>query len=95
MGRSGLVRGFTGAKGPDHEFPVEYLGNAAGKCGTEGNPELPDIILLDLNMPGMGGMEFLKRVKQDETFNHIPVVILTTSNSERDMLKSYKLEVPI
>lgn len=52
----------------------------------------PDLILLDLNMPGMGGKEFLKRVKDDESLHHIPVVILTTSDSEKDILDSYKLQ---
>ena len=52
----------------------------------------PDLILLDLNMPGMGGKEFLKRIKDDENFKQIPVVILTTSDSERDILDSYKLQ---
>ena len=52
----------------------------------------PDLILLDLNMPGMGGKEFLKRIKDDENFKQIPVVILTNSESERDILDSYKLQ---
>ena len=52
----------------------------------------PDLILLDLNMPGMGGKEFLKRIKDDENLKHIPVVILTTSESERDIVDGYKLQ---
>ncbi len=52
----------------------------------------PDLILLDLNMPGMGGKEFLRRIKDDENLKQIPVVILTTSNSERDIIDSYKLQ---
>ncbi len=52
----------------------------------------PDLILLDLNMPGMGGKEFLRQIKDDEGLKQIPVVILTTSNSERDILDSYKLQ---
>jgi len=52
----------------------------------------PELILLDLNMPGMGGKEFLKRIKDDENLKQIPVVILTTSESERDILDSYKLQ---
>jgi CheY-like chemotaxis protein len=52
----------------------------------------PDLILLDLNMPGMGGKEFLRQVKGDEGLKQVPVVILTTSNSERDILDSYKLQ---
>lgn len=52
----------------------------------------PDLILLDLNMPGMGGKEFLRRIKGDEQFKKIPVVILTTSDAERDIIDSYKLQ---
>lgn len=52
----------------------------------------PDLIILDLNMPGMGGREFLKHVKADEGLKQIPVVILTCSTSERDILDSYQLQ---
>lgn len=52
----------------------------------------PDLILLDLNMPGMGGKEFLRRIKEDERLKQIPVVILTTSEAEKDIIDSYKLQ---
>ncbi|MCX5633966.1 MAG: response regulator [Phycisphaerae bacterium] len=52
---------------------------------------LPDLILLDLNMPGMGGKEFLRQMKADPVFGAIPVVILTTSDSDKDILESFKL----
>ena len=52
----------------------------------------PDLILLDLNMPGMGGKEFLRRIKEDEKLKQIPVVILTTSEAEKDIIDSYKLQ---
>ena len=52
----------------------------------------PALILLDLNMPGMGGKEFLKQIKSDEGIKQIPVVILTTSNAERDIIDSYRLQ---
>jgi len=58
---------------------------------SNGTPQ-PDLILLDLNMPGMGGKEFLRQVKQDEQLKQIPVVILTTSDAERDIIDSYKLQ---
>lgn len=51
----------------------------------------PNLILLDLNMPGMGGKEFLKCIKADENLSDIPVVILTTSDSETDIEECYKL----
>jgi CheY-like chemotaxis protein len=52
----------------------------------------PDLILLDLNMPGMGGKEFLRRMKQDEKMGNIPVVILTSSDSDADIRDSYNLQ---
>ncbi|MCD6395851.1 MAG: response regulator [Planctomycetes bacterium] len=53
--------------------------------------ELPDLILLDLNMPGMGGKGFLRQIKLDNNLDTIPVVILTTSDSKKDILECYKL----
>jgi chemotaxis family two-component system response regulator Rcp1 len=52
----------------------------------------PELILLDLNMPGMGGKEFLKLIKEDADLKHIPVLILTTSESEVDIIESYQLQ---
>jgi chemotaxis family two-component system response regulator Rcp1 len=51
----------------------------------------PDLILLDLNLPRKDGREVLAEVKKDETLRHIPVVILTTSQAEQDILQSYRL----
>ena len=51
----------------------------------------PDLILLDLNLPRKDGREVLAEVKQDEALRHIPVVILTTSQAEQDILQSYRL----
>ena len=70
------------------EEALDYL--EAGKAG-DGEHPLPELILLDLNMPGMGGKEFLRRLKADEQLDTIPVVILTTSDSDQDVLDSYKL----
>jgi len=57
-----------------------------------GGMPFPDLILLDLKMPGMGGKEFLRRIKQDERMKKIPVVILTSSDSDKDILDSYNLQ---
>ncbi|MEV6156301.1 response regulator [Nonomuraea sp. NPDC052129] len=51
----------------------------------------PDLILLDLNLPRMGGLEVLTEVKADAELRTIPVVILTTSEAEEDILHSYRL----
>lgn len=53
----------------------------------------PCIILLDLNMPRMDGREALKKLKSDERFKRIPVVILTTSKAEEDIIRSYNTGV--
>ncbi|QFT55992.1 response regulator [Microbulbifer sp. THAF38] len=55
------------------------------------NEPLPDLILLDLNMPRMDGRQALAAIKADPDFRRIPVVILTTSKAEEDMFKSYDL----
>jgi two-component system, chemotaxis family, response regulator Rcp1 len=51
----------------------------------------PDLILLDLNLPKKDGREVLEEIKQDDQLRHIPVVILTTSQAERDIAESYRL----
>jgi CheY-like chemotaxis protein len=51
----------------------------------------PDVILLDLNLPRKNGLEVLSIIKNDENLKKIPVVILTTSEDERDILQSYEL----
>jgi two-component system response regulator len=64
------------------EAALSYLRDAQ-------NP-LPGIILLDLNMPGIGGHKTLKLIKEDSRLKRIPVVILTTSGDERDVAASYQ-----
>ena len=51
----------------------------------------PDIILLDLNLPRKDGREVLEEIKSDEVFKRIPVVVLTTSKAEEDVLRTYNL----
>lgn len=52
----------------------------------------PGLILLDLNMPRMDGREFLGKIKADKRFSAIPVVVLTTSEADQDILASYELQ---
>ncbi len=70
----------------DGEELMAYLGEE-GEVGRK-YPE-PDIILLDLNMPKMNGLEALKAIKSQATLCHIPVIILTTSKADHDICNSY------
>ncbi|WPY97705.1 response regulator [Christiangramia sp. OXR-203] len=54
---------------------------------------LPEIILLDLNMPKMNGIEFLSILKQDETLKYIPTIILTTSSNRKDLLDCFNIGI--
>jgi CheY-like chemotaxis protein len=67
------------------EEALEYLKN-------NGNTR-PCIILLDLNMPKMNGIEFLKIAKADDTLKKIPVIVLTTSSQQQDIIESFKLSI--
>ncbi|MGA9377487.1 MAG: response regulator [Phormidium sp.] len=69
------------------EDAMDYL-----RCqGEFANVLRPDLILLDLNLPGMDGREVLVEVKADANLKRIPIVILTTSTDEEDVLRSYNL----
>jgi len=59
--------------------------------GEFANSPRPDLILLDLNLPKMDGREVLAHIKEDESLKTIPTVILTTSDAEADIVKSYQL----
>jgi CheY-like chemotaxis protein len=59
--------------------------------GAHAGGPLPDLILLDLNLPRKNGREVLADVKNDAALKHIPVVVLTTSQAEQDILESYRL----
>lgn len=59
------------------------------KEGIFRNAETPDLILLDINLPKIDGMEVLIEIKSDETLRIIPVLMLTTSDSEKDIIDSY------
>jgi len=65
--------------------------NFLRKAGKYSDAVTPDLVLLDLNLPLKNGKEVLEEIKSDDDLKRIPVVILTTSKSEEDILKSYNL----
>jgi CheY-like chemotaxis protein len=71
----------------DGEEAMAFLRNE----GAHANVPRPDLILLDLNLPKKDGREVLKEIKESPTLGSIPVVILTTSSSHEDVLRSYRL----
>lgn len=74
----------------DGEELMEFL-HRRGKY--ENTEIIPGLILLDLNMPRKSGLEALKEIKSDEKLRRLPVVILTTSKAEEDIIRSYDLGV--
>jgi two-component system, chemotaxis family, response regulator Rcp1 len=71
---------------------VAYDGEAAMEIlRNDGNASFPDLILLDLNLPKKDGREVLREIKGDNCLKCIPVVILTTSNAEEDLIETYKM----
>ena len=69
---------------------LEYL-FAEGNFSERDVNEQPQIILLDLKLPKLDGLEVLKRIRADERTAQIPVVVLTTSTEQRDIVESYQL----
>ena len=78
---------FTAANG------IEALEMLRGNGKPSPIPRDRRLILLDLNMPKMGGIEFLREMRADPELRSIPVVVLTTSNEERDRVEAYNLNV--
>ena len=76
----------------DHKIIEANNGEDALKLLSQ-KDNLPDIILLDLNMPKINGIEFLSILKQDHTLKYIPTIILTTSNNEKDLIACYELGI--
>jgi CheY-like chemotaxis protein len=69
----------------DGEDALKYLSSSDNKK--------PFFILLDLNMPRMNGLDFLKIIKNDDELKQIPVIVLTTSKDERDKMESFEFSV--
>ena len=81
-----LVVARDGAEALDYLF-------AAGAWAGRSEEEDPEIVLLDLKLPKVDGLEVLRTIKADERLKYIPVVVLTSSREERDLVDSYKLGV--
>ena len=75
----------------DGEEALDYL-YCRGKFKTRSSDN-PAVLLLDLKLPKVDGLEVLQQIKSDEKFKMIPVVVLTSSHEEKDMVASYKLGV--
>ncbi|WP_371569958.1 response regulator [Streptomyces canus] len=71
----------------DGEEALDFL----YRRGDHTDAPQPDLILLDLNLPKYDGRQVLEEIKSDPELSHIPVVVLTTSSAEEDILRSYKL----
>lgn len=77
----------------DGEDLLDYLYQRGKYGGESGKAPRPGLILLDLNMPKMGGREALKVIKEDKSLRDIPVVVLSTSRLDEDIARSYELGV--
>jgi CheY-like chemotaxis protein len=70
---------------------LDYMYRREKYCGRA--PELPCVILLDLKMPRVDGLEVLRQIKSDPQFRRVPIVMLTSSREEQDLIRSYDLGV--
>ena len=77
------------------ENDLVVAGNGEEALEILSNPEraLPCIILLDLNMPRMNGLEFLRHIREENTARGVPIVVLTTSRQDRDIVDGFDLNV--
>jgi two-component system, response regulator len=73
----------------DGQEALDYLFGAGSGPGAPEGEAMPAVILLDLKLPGIDGIEVLKRIKSNEATRRIPVIVLTTSKEEADVARSY------
>ncbi|NJD61530.1 MAG: response regulator [Deltaproteobacteria bacterium] len=85
-----LVKEVFRESGIPHRMQVAEDGEEAMAILRAPGETLPQIILLDLNLPRKSGLEVLSEIKQDDRLKKIPVVVVTTSMSRRDILQSYE-----
>ena len=71
---------------------LDYMFRSGGYAGRGPNPT-PKLILLDIKMPKVDGIEVLRRLKADEATRSVPVVVMTSSNEQQDVIDSYRLGV--
>jgi two-component system, response regulator len=74
----------------DGEEALSYLFGTGAYAGRDVKA-LPTVALLDLNLPKIGGLDVLRRIRADERTKYLPVVVLTSSGEEKDMIRSYDL----
>lgn len=86
--RSNVVNRIVTAR--DGEEALEYL-FATGRYASRDTEENPDVVLLDLKLPKVDGLDVLKRMRADARTRRLPVVVLTSSNEESDIMQSYDL----
>jgi len=76
----------------DGEEALDFIFSRGMYAARENSPN-PKLIILDLKLPKVGGLEILRQLKQDERTRMIPVVVLTSSQEEKDVIESYRLGV--
>ncbi|HOB73783.1 MAG TPA: response regulator [Phycisphaerae bacterium] len=80
------TNGLTIDRVPDGESALAYL----RRQGPYAGKDRPDVVLLDLKLPRVNGHEVLRQLKADEDLRGIPVIVLTTSQAEKDMVEAYR-----
>jgi CheY-like chemotaxis protein len=88
-----VKRAFAKANISNKVFVASDGIEALSMLRTDGIPPSRRLVLLDLNMPRMNGIEFLREIRQDPALQPLTVVVLTTSNEDRDRIEAYQLNV--